>query len=197
MYMHILVATDGARLSSKAVNTAIELARSLGVRLTAIHVTDPYLISMYSEYAMMSDSDMPRSWAKAQRKKATAILEEARAKAAKAGVKYASATMEPANPYKAILATAKKGRCHLNVMASHGRRGLEGLIPGCKTDKVLTHGKLPVLRRIPAPLRWPAWPASGSAPISGRSRLDPTACNGNPRLLPARFRHPSGSACIP
>jgi nucleotide-binding universal stress UspA family protein len=30
-------------------------------------------------------------------------------------------------------------------MASHGRRGIQGVVLGSETNKVLTHSKLPVL----------------------------------------------------
>ena len=49
------------------------------------------------------------------------------------------------HPYEAILEAAKKARCDLIVMASHGRRGIQGVVLGSETNKVLTHGKLPVL----------------------------------------------------
>jgi len=35
--------------------------------------------------------------------------------------------------------------CDLIIMASHGRRGVEGLLLGSETQKVLTHSKIPVL----------------------------------------------------
>ena len=46
---------------------------------------------------------------------------------------------------EAILAAAKKAKCDGIVMASHGRKGLAGLLLGSETTKVLTHSKLPVL----------------------------------------------------
>ncbi len=50
-----------------------------------------------------------------------------------------------AAPWEAILPRAKKAKCDAIVMASHGRRGLAGLLLGSETTKVLTHSKLPVL----------------------------------------------------
>jgi nucleotide-binding universal stress UspA family protein len=38
MYKHILVATDGSKLSLKAVKTAARLAADLGANLSAIYV---------------------------------------------------------------------------------------------------------------------------------------------------------------
>ena len=46
---------------------------------------------------------------------------------------------------QAILEAAQRHGCDLIVMASHGRRGLAGLLLGSETQHVLTHGKIPVL----------------------------------------------------
>jgi nucleotide-binding universal stress UspA family protein len=45
----------------------------------------------------------------------------------------------------AILSVAKRRKCDLIVMASHGRRGLKGVLIGSETQKVLTHTRSPVL----------------------------------------------------
>jgi nucleotide-binding universal stress UspA family protein len=145
MYKHILAATDGSKLSDKAVATAIGLAKLCGAKLTVFHATEPYPVSMFSEYAMLSDAATPKTWSETQRRRAKRVLEKAQEKASKAGVSFASATAESLDPYEGILATAKKKQCDLIVMASHGRRGLQGFILGSETHKVLTHGKLPVL----------------------------------------------------
>ena len=42
MYKRILVATDGSKLSTKAVNSAIDLAASLGAELVALKVIPRY-----------------------------------------------------------------------------------------------------------------------------------------------------------
>ena len=49
------------------------------------------------------------------------------------------------HPYEAIIQTARERGCDLILMASHGRRGLKGLLLGSETHKVLTHSKIPVL----------------------------------------------------
>ena len=49
------------------------------------------------------------------------------------------------SPYEAIIEAAKKFECDLIVMASHGRRGVSGVLLGSETQKVLTHSKIPVL----------------------------------------------------
>jgi len=45
----------------------------------------------------------------------------------------------------AIIAAAKKYKCDLIHMASHGRRGISALLLGSETQKVLAHSKVPVL----------------------------------------------------
>ena len=45
----------------------------------------------------------------------------------------------------AIIAGAKKHKCDLIVMASHGRRGIKRLLLGSETQQVLTHSHVPVL----------------------------------------------------
>jgi nucleotide-binding universal stress UspA family protein len=48
-------------------------------------------------------------------------------------------------PADAILETARRMKCDLIFMASHGRRGLAGVLLGSETQKVLTHSKIPVV----------------------------------------------------
>jgi hemerythrin-like domain-containing protein len=48
-------------------------------------------------------------------------------------------------PYEAILQAADAQGCDLIFMASHGRRGIRGLMLGSQTQKVLQHASVPVL----------------------------------------------------
>ena len=49
------------------------------------------------------------------------------------------------HPYAQIIATAEQRHCDLIVVASHGREGIQALLLGSETHKVLTHTKIPVL----------------------------------------------------
>ena len=53
--------------------------------------------------------------------------------------------VENAQPYQAIIETARERGCDLIVMASHGRRGVAAIVLGSETVKVLTHSTVPVL----------------------------------------------------
>lgn len=145
MFKHILVATDGSKLSDRAVSTALEMAGGLGAKLTVFHAMEEYPIEMFSEYAVLSGTATPKEWDAAEKQRSARILDKVKAKAVKRGVACATVSRQAAAPHKAILESAKKGRCDLIVMASHGRRGIQALILGSETHKVLTTGKLPVL----------------------------------------------------
>jgi nucleotide-binding universal stress UspA family protein len=44
-----------------------------------------------------------------------------------------------------VIDHAKRVHADLVVMASHGRRGVQALLLGSETQKVLTHSEIPVL----------------------------------------------------
>ena len=60
-------------------------------------------------------------------------------------VRCATLTATSDLPYQEIIATARRKKCDLIMMASHGRRGLSSLLLGSETAKVLLHSKVPVL----------------------------------------------------
>ena len=76
---------------------------------------------------------------------AEAIFAAALRVAGKHGVTCETVALETDHPWEAILAVARKKKCDSICMASHGRRGLAGVLLGSETLKVLTHAKLPVL----------------------------------------------------
>ena len=144
MFQHLLVATDGSKLSAKAVSHALGLARALGAKLTAFYASPEYPFPGYSEasiYIPMSRKE----YAAACKKEADHILNPIAAKATSAGVEFNAVHSIALIPWQAILAGAKKHKCDAIVMASHGRRGVSALLLGSETQKVLTHTKVPVI----------------------------------------------------
>jgi nucleotide-binding universal stress UspA family protein len=68
------------------------------------------------------------------------------AEAAKAaGVEFEACVEKSVKPYQAIIDAATEHKCDVIFMASHGQRGLTGLLLGSVTNNVLTHSKIPVL----------------------------------------------------
>jgi len=144
VYKHILVATDGSRLSAKAVVHAAGLAQALKARLTAFHASPDYPLPVYAD-GVVYEPLSRKEYATACAKEANKILGAAAAKARQARVRFDSAHAIAAAPWQAILAAARKNRCDAIVMASHGRRGVSALLLGSETQKVLTHSRVPVI----------------------------------------------------
>ena len=144
MYEHLLVATDGSKLSEKAVAHAIGLAKALGAKLTAFHASPGYPTPVYAEgfaYVPMTRKEYAALCAK----DADKILKPISVKAGQAGLEFKSVHVAGDAPWEAILAAARRNKCDGIVMASHGRRGVSALLLGSETQKVLTHTKLPVI----------------------------------------------------
>lgn len=141
MYKRILVPTDGSPITAKAVQTAIDLARLAGAELFAVGVKEPFPYSAISEMQPVP----PQEFFDAQERIASDNVKAVTSAAAAAGLTCHGHTVEALHPWEAILDHAKLQGCDLVVMASHGRRGVSALLLGSETQKVLTHGSLPVL----------------------------------------------------
>lgn len=145
MYKHILVPTDGSRLSAKAVKAAATLAKQFGARLTGLYVIPPYVPPMYGEAAIYVPEISPKRYKELSEKEAAKALEVVEREAKSAAVACKTAWVTDDQPWEGIVKAARSKKCDLIVMASHGRRGLSGLLLGSETTKVLTHSKVPVL----------------------------------------------------
>jgi nucleotide-binding universal stress UspA family protein len=141
MYKRILVPTDGSEITAKAVQTAIELTRLGGGTLLTIGVKEPFPYSAISEMQPVP----PQEFYDAQQRIADAHVKAVQDAATQAGVACQAHTVEALHPWEAIIDHAKAQGCDLIVMASHGRRGVAAVLLGSETQKVLTHGTLPVL----------------------------------------------------
>jgi nucleotide-binding universal stress UspA family protein len=143
-YQHLLVPTDGSEISARAVQQAVELAAALGARVRFLHVQNNYPISLVGVGELVEASTI-EALVEAAGKRAEEILQEALAAAAAAGVPAERTVVMNPLPHKAILEEASAAGCDLIVMGSHGRRGLEGLLLGSETQRVLLGSSTPVL----------------------------------------------------
>ena len=144
MYKRILVPTDGSALSRKAARAAIDLAATVGAEVVALHVVSRHPLSMVEGAIGVVPHDAPeieRKWAE----RGQAMADEVGRAAQKMGVKSKATIVRSNLVAEAILGAARKNRCDLVVMASHGRKGLKRLLLGSETQHVLTHGDIPVL----------------------------------------------------
>ena len=145
MFKHILVSTDGSKLSRKAIRTAVRLAQATGARVTGAYVMAPYVPPAYGEGVMYVRALSPKRYKEASEREARKALAVVEIEARTSGTEYGGKMLTANNPWEGIIRAATSKRCDLIVMASHGRRGLAGLLLGSETSKVLTHSTIPVL----------------------------------------------------
>lgn len=165
MFRHLLVPMDGSDLSDGTIAAAVRFAREAGAEITFFHVRQSFLskgeMALYGE-SLVLDPTVAETFSRAEADYSASLLSRARAIAEEAGV--SCATVEGWNPviHQGIVEAAESSGCDLIFMASHGHRGLAGLLLGSETQRVLTHTRLPVLvyRRSEAP----AGPGDGGAP---------------------------------
>jgi nucleotide-binding universal stress UspA family protein len=142
MYKNILIATDGSELANKAIPHAIELAKAFGATLTAVTVTEPYEAVVVSEARGLM---LPDDYKKQHEEMAANVLSVVTSAAEVAGIKCDALHQENRLPYVGIIEAAEKVGADLIVLASHGRRGMAGLLLGSEATKLLTHCKVPAL----------------------------------------------------
>ena len=144
MYQRILVATDGSKLSKKAVDDAIALAASLGAELIALKVVPRYPQSYFEGSMPLSVDEVARveqHWADDGHE----VVEAVKRAGAVKGVKVKPIIARSDVVSDALIAAAKKHKADLIVMASHGRSGLRKLLLGSQAQAVVSRGSLPVL----------------------------------------------------
>jgi len=144
MYKHILLPTDGSKLSMKAVKTGLEMAKALGAKVTAFYASPGIGVEYYAADVPMPQEVFDAESARLE-KESDKILAAIRKAGEKAGVAVQCVSVQDRMAAEAIMAVARKRRCDLIVMSSHGRSGIGAVLLGSVTNKVLTHSRTPVL----------------------------------------------------
>lgn len=142
MFRKILVPTDGSALSQRAVAAVIEFARATGAQLIGLsvaeQVTYPILPEAGTAEFIVSLEESTRAYGQRQ-------VEQIAQAAAAAGVVCETMVVQGITAHEEILNAARDRGCDLIWMASHGRRGLDRLLLGSQTQKVLSYSGIPVL----------------------------------------------------
>ena len=144
MFKHILVPTDGSALSLRAAKRAIAFAKGSGARITAFYAGPQYTVQVYGDF-VPPDYVTPQEFAQQSKRIGDRYLNAIAKMAKTARVRCQPYYVVSATPWQAVIKAAKAKKCDLIFMASHGRRGLSGLLLGSETQRVLTHSKVPVL----------------------------------------------------
>lgn len=144
MFRNILVPTDGSALSRKGVKKAVALAKATGAKVTGFHVAPAYKFNVYADY-IPPDFILPKEYESRAGKIAARHLDAVKKECAAAGVSCAAYYVCSDFAADAIVKAAKKYKCDLVAMASHGRSGLSKMLIGSETQKVLAGTNIPVL----------------------------------------------------
>lgn len=142
MFKHILLPTDGSELSRGAAQKTIAFAREIGADVTVLNVRPlPHMAALKAEALAYGVGDLERDGEQVAQAWLSDIQEIAQA----SGVACDTVCVADAHPYEAIVRIAREWHCDLITMASHGRKGIAGLLLGSETQKVLRHSQIPVL----------------------------------------------------
>ncbi len=142
MFKKILVPTDGSALSDKAVQAALDFAAATGATVVGLSVAQLYPFMLMPEAGAMVDLS---TYEEIQDKSAQQAMEKFRAMAGAARVGCEVMSTRGIHPYEEIVKAATSHGCDLIWMASHGRKGLDKLLLGSETQRVLSHASIPVL----------------------------------------------------
>ena len=144
MYKTILIPTDGSRESHEAAAHGVALAKALGAKVVGFFAAPPATPVVYRN-SLPAGFAQPEENARMIEMTAEKHLSRIERAAQKAGVPFEGMHVTNDYPADAILAAAKKKKCDLIVMATHGGGGLRGVFIGSVTQKVLNQSKVPVL----------------------------------------------------
>ena len=136
MFKHILLPTDGSELSNAAIQSGIAFAKSINAKVTGLSVIVPSHTLMLSPEMLGTHQEEYYEDSRIQAESYLAVIERT---AHEAGVACDTAYVTAPLAYEAIIKVAEQQGCDLILMASHGRKGVQGLLIGSETAKVLTH----------------------------------------------------------
>ncbi|MEW6738883.1 MAG: universal stress protein [Nitrospirota bacterium] len=135
-YESILVPFDGSQFSKKALEHACELSRKDNAEITVL-----YVIPRYEEMVgfFRTESIKQNLYQEAQK-----IMDEAKKIAVSNGVSI-STTIQEGQAAEKIIETANALKNDLMIMGSYGWRGINKVIIGSTTERVIMNASCPVL----------------------------------------------------
>ena len=142
MFKHLLLPTDGSELSETAIRQGLRFAKESRAKVTGVSVTPEFHVLTFNT-AMIEDTK--KTFLAECRDQAKANLARLKKAADEEGVLCDIEIVVSDHPYQAIIRTAESRGCDLIMMASHGRHGVQAVLLGSETQKVLAHTRIPVL----------------------------------------------------
>jgi nucleotide-binding universal stress UspA family protein len=144
MFKHILIPTDGSRTAAKAIKAGMQIAKEMGAKVTGFYAQEPLPLHVHGEGYVL-DKELAAEFESRSAEYAKRCVDEVADAAKAAGVPFEGVIAKSQSPHKAIVDAAKKHKCDAIFIASHGHKGLTGLVLGSVTQKVLVNSDIPVL----------------------------------------------------
>ena len=136
MYDRVLLPTDGSPGTEAAAEQALAVARRFGAQLDVLHVVDTSVLPLdsHSQAAFQElESEGRRS------------VESLTDRAREVGLEEVTGTVLRGDPEQVIVDYASNNDVDLVVMGTHGRTGLDRVLLGSVTERVLRLSPVPVL----------------------------------------------------
>ncbi len=136
MFKQILLPTDGSELSTRAVLAGVSFAKEIGAQAVGMTALPDFHTLPANADMFKSTEDEYLAASEARGARQLAVVADA---ARSAGVPCTAVPARSDQPYEAIQRTARDRGCDLIIIASHGRRGIAGMLLSSETQKVLLH----------------------------------------------------------
>ena len=120
----------------------LKVAKALNAHVVAVTVTEPWTAVLSGE-DVLAYPELEYDAEMAEWRRTRSLLLQSTQRQLEVG--WDTVIVRDQQAADGILATAKDRGCDLIVMASHGRRGLQLLLYGSQTHRVLAQSTLPVL----------------------------------------------------
>lgn len=133
---HILVPIDLSRISFKALQYAVPLAKQFGAKITLLHVLEVPVSAPELGYLAAGGKD--------GRLDAKHRMEELACRTMPHGVE-ANVLIRDGVAFDTIATVAKKRSVDLVVLTTHGYTGLKRVLMGSTAERVVRHAHCPVL----------------------------------------------------
>lgn len=142
MFNKILVPVDGSETASLALEKAGVLAKSFGAQVVLLTVIEPFPALTMSE---MDLGIAQQQYAHIAQQQADTTLVKASAAMQALGIEAQEMCLEGVSAWRGIVDAAENLAADLIVMGSHGRKGVQKLLLGSVTQKVVSHAARSVL----------------------------------------------------
>jgi nucleotide-binding universal stress UspA family protein len=146
-YHRILWPTDFSPLAEAALPHALKLAADSGAELVVLHVLPTAALYAIPEMAGAAWEQLERENRAAGEAELRRVTQQVKGEASRLRI---HSVLAQGVPFDQILRVAKRLRCGLIVLATHGRTGLQHVLMGSVAENVVRRAPCPVLTVRPS-----------------------------------------------